>query len=83
MAFGLPCVVTTVGAFPELVLDGETGLLVPPGEVEPLADALSRLLHDPELGRQLGLAGRQRVENYLNWDSVVERMGPGLAHAAR
>lgn len=83
MAFGLPCVVTTVGAFPELVLDGETGILVPPGDVAPLADALSRLLQEPELARRLGQAGRHRVETYLNWDSVVERMAPGLARTSR
>lgn len=82
MAFGLPCVVSTVGAFPELVLDGETGFLVPPGEVDPLADALTRVLADPELGRRLGRAGRTRVETYLNWDAVVDRMSPALQRAA-
>jgi glycosyltransferase involved in cell wall biosynthesis len=62
MAAGLPVVSTTVGGIPELVEDGVTGFLVPPGESEPLAAALTRLLVSPQLCRQFGAAGRRRVE---------------------
>jgi glycosyltransferase involved in cell wall biosynthesis len=62
MAAGLPVVASRVGGVPEQVEDGETGVLVDPGEPEDLADALSRLLGDVELRRRLGAAGRARAE---------------------
>jgi glycosyltransferase involved in cell wall biosynthesis len=61
MAHARPVVATPVGGTPELVVDGETGLLVPPRDPEALAAALRRLLEDPELARRLGEAGRARV----------------------
>jgi glycosyltransferase involved in cell wall biosynthesis len=61
MALGRPVVATTVGGTPELVLDGETGLLVPPRDVEALTAALKRVLDDGDLRRRLGEAGRRRV----------------------
>jgi glycosyltransferase involved in cell wall biosynthesis len=62
MAAGLPVVASAVGGVPELVLDGETGALVPPGDSAALAGALARLTADPELRERLGQAGRRRVE---------------------
>jgi glycosyltransferase involved in cell wall biosynthesis len=62
MAAGLPVVASAVGGVPELVVDGETGLLVPPGDPAALASALSRLVADPDLRRRLGAAGRERAE---------------------
>jgi glycosyltransferase involved in cell wall biosynthesis len=61
MAQGKPVVATSVGGTPELVRDGETGLLVPPGDVEALQRALALLLGDGPLARRLGEAGRERV----------------------
>jgi glycosyltransferase involved in cell wall biosynthesis len=61
MAAGLPVVATQVGGVPELVADGETGFLVPPGEPQALADALRRLLADQDLRQRLGDAGLERV----------------------
>jgi glycosyltransferase involved in cell wall biosynthesis len=61
MAHARPVVATPVGGTPELVVDGETGLLVPPRDPEALAAALRRLLEDPDLARRLGEAGRERV----------------------
>jgi glycosyltransferase involved in cell wall biosynthesis len=83
MAFGLPCVVTDVGALSEVVIDGETGKLVPRGDVARLAEALISLLDEPAQARSMGLAGRRRVEETLNWDATVARMAPGLERAAR
>jgi glycosyltransferase involved in cell wall biosynthesis len=62
MAAGLPVVASRVGGVPEQVVDGETGLLVDPGDPEPLAAALERLAGDPALRRRLGAAGRARAE---------------------
>jgi glycosyltransferase involved in cell wall biosynthesis len=63
MAAGLPVVASAVGGIPEIVVDGETGLLVPPGnDPAPLAAAIRELLGDPERRRRMGEAGRRRVE---------------------
>ena len=82
MAHELPCVVTRVGGLAEIVLDGETGLVIPPEDGPALAAALLRLLEDPEQATRLGRNGRSRVELDQNWDAVVERMEPGLELAA-
>jgi len=63
MALGLPVVASRIGALVENVRDGETGLLVAPGDPIALADAISRLWNDPELCRRLGNAGRARVRD--------------------
>jgi glycosyltransferase involved in cell wall biosynthesis len=62
-------VATRVGGTPELVVDGETGLLVPPRDPEALAAAIGALLADPERRRAMGEAGRRRAEGFS-----VERM---------
>jgi glycosyltransferase involved in cell wall biosynthesis len=56
-----PVIAAAIGGLGELVLDGETGVLVPPGEAEPLRDAIVRVAGDFELARRLGEAGRQRA----------------------
>lgn len=61
MAAGLPVVASAVGGVPELVADGETGYLVPPGDVDALAVTLERVLADEGLRRRLGEAGRRRA----------------------
>jgi glycosyltransferase involved in cell wall biosynthesis len=62
MAAGLPVVSSRVGGVPELVVDGETGILVRPGDASALAAALSGLIADPAKRRSLGAAGRARAE---------------------
>jgi len=61
MLAGLPVVATDVGSVAEAVQDGETGLLVPPDDVQALNEALHTLLDDPDLRRKLGDAGRARA----------------------
>jgi glycosyltransferase involved in cell wall biosynthesis len=56
-----PVIAAEIGGLGELVRDGETGVLVPPGEAEPLADAIVRLAGDLDLARRFGDAGRQRA----------------------
>jgi glycosyltransferase involved in cell wall biosynthesis len=66
MASGLPVVATAVAGVPELVVEGETGLLAPPATVDPLRDALLRTLLMPQAGRALGVAGQRRVEEHFS-----------------
>jgi sugar transferase (PEP-CTERM/EpsH1 system associated) len=66
MATGVPVVATNVGGNPEVVVDGETGLLVQPGSPALLANAMARVLSEPELARQMGVAGRRRVEEHFD-----------------
>jgi alpha-maltose-1-phosphate synthase len=73
MACGTPVVASAVGGIPEVVVDGETGLLVPPGDPGILAAALGRLLADAGRGAKLGSAGRQRVEDRFSWERIAER----------
>ena len=61
MFAGLPVVTTGVGGIPEMVLDGETGLLVPPGDEASIADAIERLLGDDALRTAMGEAARERA----------------------
>ena len=72
MNAGLPVVGTRRGAIPEVVRDGETGLLVPPNDPEALATALIRLLSHPEKARTMGRAGLSRLRRAFDMDGAVE-----------
>jgi glycosyltransferase involved in cell wall biosynthesis len=67
MSCGTPLVATTAGAFPEVVDDGVSGLLVPPGNVGALAGAIDRLLDDPMLRARLGQEARKRIVDHFSW----------------
>lgn len=71
MARGLPVVATNVGGTPEVVVDGVTGLLVPAASPSELARAMLRLLANPEMARQIGHAGRERVEAHFDVRRMV------------
>jgi sugar transferase (PEP-CTERM/EpsH1 system associated) len=71
MAMGLPVVATAVGGNPEVVAHGETGLVVPAGSPERLAEALLALIRHPNQARRMGQAGRQRVEEHFDLRRVV------------
>jgi sugar transferase (PEP-CTERM/EpsH1 system associated) len=71
MAAGLPVVATRVGGNPEVVIPNETGLLVEPRAPRELADAMLAMLRYPSKARQMGLAGRRRVEIDFNIKNVV------------
>jgi glycosyltransferase involved in cell wall biosynthesis len=75
-ACGVPAVATAVGGNPELVVDGVTGLVVPPGDSGALATALERLLREPGLARRMGEAARRRAEDRF---SVVRQVDALLA----
>ena len=74
MAYSLPCVGVRVDAMEEIILDGETGVLVPAQDSDALAGVLVRLLNDPHERVRMGQAGRKRVEESFTWDGVALHM---------
>jgi len=79
MACETAVVASAVGGIPEVVADGETGLLVPYDESDPdtfergIADSVNRVLADPDLAREMGRAGRARAIREFGWDAVARR----------
>jgi glycosyltransferase involved in cell wall biosynthesis len=71
MAARRPVVATRVGGVPDVVADGSTGILVPPGDIAELAHAIARLAGDPGLRSSMGCAGRERVEREFALDVVA------------
>ena len=78
MAHGLPCVGTKVGAMPEFISDGDTGLLVPPGDASALAGAMEQFLTDGDARGCMGQTGRKRLEKQFTWKQTVGRMNAEL-----
>jgi glycosyltransferase involved in cell wall biosynthesis len=72
MAQSCPIVATRVGGIPEVVADGETGLLVPPGDVGALASAIGKLIDDPSRRRALGRAGHARFRHRFTAERMAE-----------
>ncbi len=73
MASGLPVIGTRVGGVPDLVSDGETGLLYEPGDIEALRDCLLKLLKDEDLRVEMGRLSKKKLEqDGLNWDTTAE-----------
>jgi glycosyltransferase involved in cell wall biosynthesis len=72
-AAGKPVVASRIGGIPELVEDGSTGLLFPPGDAGALADAIRRLWSDPDERRRLGKNARARIERDLAADAHYTR----------
>ena len=81
MAAGLPVVATPQGAIPDVVVEGATGVLVPPGDVGAVADALARLAADGALRRSMGEAGRRRYEERFTARQALQGAVEALAHA--
>jgi hypothetical protein len=71
MTFGLPVVATNAGGLSEVVEDGVTGFLVPPGDSQALAEAMIHLLRDKDLRKTMGEAGRKRVLDEFTVDRVL------------
>jgi glycosyltransferase involved in cell wall biosynthesis len=83
MAAGLPVVATRVGGLAEVVEDGKTGLLVPPGDRAALANALRELLSDAPRSLAMGKAGRARVEAHYTQEAMIAATQAVYAEAAR
>jgi glycosyltransferase involved in cell wall biosynthesis len=81
MAHGRPVVATRVGGLLDLVVDGETGIVVPPRDAAALRSALERLLADPALRHRLGAAGRDRARTHFSWEKVTDATLAAYAEA--
>jgi len=80
---GRPVIASAVGGIPDVVRDGETGLLVPPGDAPALARAIDALASDPARAQALAEAGQRHVEREFSWPTIVERLTAVYASAAR
>jgi len=78
----LACIATRVSAIPELIHDGETGLLVPPDSAHDLAAAIEALIREPARRRRLGNAGMARVRGDFAFETGIARLVPRFADAA-
>jgi glycosyltransferase involved in cell wall biosynthesis len=74
LAMGVPCVAFDLDGAPEVVIDGETGLLTRPGDDAGLAEAIVRLLQDPELRCRMGAAGRRLVDPRWRIDTMIDNI---------
>jgi glycosyltransferase involved in cell wall biosynthesis len=75
-AAALPVVASRIGQIPQIVVDGATGVLVPPSDPAALAAAVDALVADPGRARRLGAAARRRMESRHSWDTVLEQSLP-------
>jgi glycosyltransferase involved in cell wall biosynthesis len=85
-AMEIPVVATRVGGVPEVVLDGETGILVEPGNSEQLAQAILTLIENPALRRQMGERGRIHVLANYRWEdnaALMERLYHGFVYSSK
>ena len=73
MELGLPIVASNVGGIPDVVVDGESGILVPEKDPAALAEAFKRLEADPALIQKLLAGARKRIEKCFTWDGIIER----------
>lgn len=74
MALGRPVVTTAAGGSREVVLDGESGLVVPPRDAAALAGAIRRVVQQPELAARLAAAGQKRVREHFSLDAMIESL---------
>ena len=73
MSQRLPVIATNVGGIPELVIDGETGILIPPNDPLALAEAMKRMISDPDMRRRMGEAGYQRVASEFSFERMTRQ----------
>ena len=73
MELGLPIIASNVGGIPDVVVDGESGILVPEKDPVALADAFKRLEANPTLIQKLLAGARKRIDECFTWDGIIER----------
>ncbi|HID32289.1 MAG TPA: glycosyltransferase family 1 protein [bacterium (Candidatus Stahlbacteria)] len=74
LEYGKPVIASRVGGITDVIIDGRTGILVRPGDVDALAQVLLRLIEDKELRRRLGEEGKRYVEERFSWSRITDRL---------
>ena len=74
MAMNVPVVATKIGALPEVIDDGKTGVLVPPGDVSALTGAIKYLIQNPDIRKEMGENGRKRVIERFNIEKNIKQV---------
>jgi glycosyltransferase involved in cell wall biosynthesis len=72
LASGVPVVASNIGGTSEVVIEGETGYLRPPHDLESMSDCVVKLLRDDNLRNRMGQAGRKLVEDGYSWERIAE-----------
>jgi glycosyltransferase involved in cell wall biosynthesis len=80
MAHGLPCIGTNIDAMPEIIKEGQTGFLVPPENVDVLAEKIVALLRDPDLCKRMGREGVNHLQEDFSWDKLGDTIDACLNH---
>ena len=70
----MPVVATAVGEVPQIVADGETGMLVKPKDVDGLVNKIETIINNPSLGKRMGEAGRRRMGEKYSWEIICEKL---------
>ncbi len=83
MGVGRPVIASRIGGLPFTVIEGLTGLLFEPGNVDELAAKIELLLDDPALRERMGTAARQRFEETFTWDAIINKHYHALLQTAR
>jgi glycosyltransferase involved in cell wall biosynthesis len=78
-----PVVASEVGSLPSMIVDGETGFLCEPADIDGFCERLLLLARDPELRSRMGQAGRARVQQHFNAETMLERYHRLFAEPAR
>ncbi len=74
LSYGIPVVASRIGGIPDVIQDGQTGLLFTPGNVEELAKKIARILESPDLARRLVEAGQAHIRTHYAWPKIIERL---------
>lgn len=74
MAMSLPVIATRVGGIQEIIEDGKTGILIAPGDVKPLEEAIQKLILNKELIKSMGSSARTQVNTFFSWDQIANRL---------
>ena len=83
MSYGKPTIASAAGGITDIVRDGRSGLLVPPGDARALAGAIARMMDDPARAREMGMHGRDDVRAGFSWEVIVGRLAEVYGRVAR
>ena len=78
MAQAVPCIGVSADAMPEIIEEGQTGYIVPPEDPLAFAEAMEKMISDPEKCHQMGNQAYQHLKQNFTWEATVQKMRPHL-----